>query len=50
MRLPMTLLFLVLLFLLTACGSEQQESTPEATASSTLHVRAAGMVKSMGIT
>ncbi len=50
MRLPTIPSFLVLLLLLSACGSEQQSSAPEPATLSTLHVRAAGMVKSLGIT
>lgn len=44
------LTFLVLLLLLTACGTEQAGPVQETAAPSTLHVRAAGMVKSLGIT
>lgn len=36
--------------LLTACGTEQTDPVQETAAPSTLHVRATGMVKSLGIT
>lgn len=41
---------LVLLLLLTACGTEHADPVQEPAAPSRLHVRAAGMVKSLGIT
>lgn len=41
---------LALLLLPTACGGEQAGHVQQTSAPSTLHVRAAGMVKSLGIT
>lgn len=50
MRLSTIPTFLVLLVVLSACGAEQKGAAPGPATSSTLHVRAAGMVKSLGIT